>query len=117
MTFSLQQPHHILQKRLLEAKLSRGQVCGMTPNKGGVLLSRAHLKSHDKEEEEEEDDLIYVPCKVSWLKMCRLLSLLYLHQSCSPSSCCQCLGREVKVLIDSGCRLNLMSSLTVDRLG
>lgn len=51
----------------------------MTPNKGGVLLSRAHLKSHDKEEEEEEDDFMYVPCKVSWLKMCRLLYLLYLQ--------------------------------------
>uniref|UniRef100_A0A3B4YZ43 Uncharacterized protein n=1 Tax=Stegastes partitus TaxID=144197 RepID=A0A3B4YZ43_9TELE len=28
-----------------------------------------------------------------------------------------CLGRELNVLIDTGCRLNLMSSLTVGRLG
>lgn len=29
----------------------------------------------------------------------------------------QCLGRDVDVLIDTGCRFNLMSSSTVDRLG
>ncbi|XP_044048333.1 nuclear receptor-interacting protein 3-like [Siniperca chuatsi] len=86
------QPHHILQKRLLEAKLSRGRMnmCGVTPNNGGVLLSRTHLNSHEDEEEEEED-FIYVPCN--------------------------CLGQEVNVLIDTGCKLNLMSSLTVERSG
>ncbi|XP_051237687.1 nuclear receptor-interacting protein 3-like [Dicentrarchus labrax] len=85
------QPHHILQKRLLEAKLSRGRMrmCGVTPNNGGVLLSCNHLNSH--EENEEEDDFMYVPCK--------------------------CLGQEVNVLIDTGCKLNLMSSLTVERYG
>ncbi|XP_022612073.1 nuclear receptor-interacting protein 3 isoform X2 [Seriola dumerili] len=85
------QPHHILQKRLLEAKLSRGRMnmCGVTPNNGGVLLS-SHLNSH-KDEEEEEENFIYVPSK--------------------------CLGQEVNVLIDTGCKLNLMSSLTVERLG
>ncbi|XP_023254685.1 nuclear receptor-interacting protein 3 isoform X2 [Seriola lalandi dorsalis] len=85
------QPHHILQKRLLEAKLSRGRMnmCGVTPNNGEVLLS-GHLNSH-KDEEEEEENFIYVPSK--------------------------CLGQEVNVLIDTGCKLNLMSSLTVERLG
>lgn len=29
----------------------------------------------------------------------------------------KCLGRDVNVLIDTGCRVNLMSSSTVDRLG
>ncbi|KAM9352306.1 nuclear receptor-interacting protein 3-like [Symphorus nematophorus] len=86
------QPHHILQKRLLEAKLSRGRMnlCGVTPNNGSVLLSRSRLNSHENEEDEEED-FIYVPGK--------------------------CLGREVNVLIDTGCKLNLMSSLTVERFG
>ncbi|XP_071347470.1 nuclear receptor-interacting protein 3-like [Trachinotus anak] len=86
------QPHHILQKRLLEAKLSRGRMtmCGVTTNNGGVLLSCSHLNSHEDEEEEEED-FIYVPCKY--------------------------LGQEVNLLIDTGCKLNLMSSLTVERLG
>nr|XP_046250273.1 nuclear receptor-interacting protein 3-like [Scatophagus argus] len=86
------QPHHILQKRLLETKLSRGRmkICGGTPNNGGVLLSSSHLNSHE-EEEEEEEDFIYVPCK--------------------------CLGQEVNVLVDTGCKLNLMSSLTVDGFG
>ncbi|XP_047452313.1 nuclear receptor-interacting protein 3-like isoform X2 [Mugil cephalus] len=80
------QPHNILQKRLLEAKLSRGRMnmCG------GVLLSRSLVNSHDDENEEEED-LIHVLCK--------------------------CLGQEVNVLIDTGCKLNLMSSLSVERLG
>uniref|UniRef100_A0A3Q1GAS5 Nuclear receptor interacting protein 3 n=1 Tax=Acanthochromis polyacanthus TaxID=80966 RepID=A0A3Q1GAS5_9TELE len=86
------QPHNILQKRLLEAKLSRGRMnmCGVTPNSGGILLSCKNLNSHEDEKEEEED-FIHVPCK--------------------------CLGQELNVLIDTGCRLNLMSSLTVGRLG
>ncbi|XP_076588257.1 nuclear receptor-interacting protein 3-like [Chaetodon auriga] len=86
------QPHHILQKRLLETKLSRGRMnmCGVTPNKGGVLLSCPRLNSHE-DEEEEEGDFIYVPCK--------------------------CLGQQANVLIDTGCKLNLMSSLTVQRFG
>lgn len=33
------------------------------------------------------------------------------------SLCLQCFGRDVNVLIDTGCRFNLMSSSTVDRLG
>lgn len=83
------QPHHILQKRLLEAKLSRGgmNMCGVMPNNGGILLS-CHTR---EDEEQEEGDLIYVPSK--------------------------CLGQDVNVLIDTGCKLNLMSSRTVEKLG
>ncbi|XP_034541680.1 nuclear receptor-interacting protein 3-like [Notolabrus celidotus] len=85
------QPHHIIQKRLLESKLTRGRMnmCGETQN-SGVLLNCSHLHSYEDEEEEEED-LIYVPCT--------------------------CLGQEVNMLIDTGCKLNLMSSLTVERSG
>ncbi|XP_049430804.1 nuclear receptor-interacting protein 3-like isoform X2 [Epinephelus fuscoguttatus] len=90
---SKQGPHHILQKRLLEAKLTRGRMnlCGVTPNSGALLLTCSQFNSHQDEEEEEEEDFIYVPCK--------------------------CLGQKVKLLIDTGCRLNLMSSETVQRLG
>ncbi|KAI3371016.1 hypothetical protein L3Q82_023670, partial [Scortum barcoo] len=86
------QPHHILQKRLLEAKLSRGRMnmCGVTPNNAGLRLSCTHLHSHEDEEDEEEG-FIYVPSK--------------------------CLGQDVNLLIDTGCKLNLMSSLTVERFG
>ncbi|XP_029908638.1 nuclear receptor-interacting protein 3-like isoform X2 [Myripristis murdjan] len=86
------QPHHILQKRLLEAKLARGRLntCGVTANNNGVLLNRNQVKSL-KDEEEEEEDFIYVPCK--------------------------CSGQEDRLLIDTGCKLNLMSSLTVEKLG
>uniref|UniRef100_A0A3Q0QTT9 Aspartic peptidase DDI1-type domain-containing protein n=1 Tax=Amphilophus citrinellus TaxID=61819 RepID=A0A3Q0QTT9_AMPCI len=79
------QPHNILQKRLLEAKLSRGRInmCGVTPNNTEVHLSCHHLNSH----EDEEEDFIFVPCKVAHL------------------------------LIDTGCKLNLMSSVTVERFG
>nr|XP_019934392.1 PREDICTED: nuclear receptor-interacting protein 3 isoform X1 [Paralichthys olivaceus] len=86
------QPHHILQKRMLEAKLSRERInlCEVTVNNGGVLLSCSPLNSREDEEEEREY-LIYVQCK--------------------------CVGQEVNVLIDTGCKLNLMSSLTVETLG
>ncbi|XP_041652273.1 nuclear receptor-interacting protein 3-like [Cheilinus undulatus] len=83
------QPHHIIQKRLLEAKLSQGRInmCGVTQNNGGILLNCSRLNSN----EEDEEDRIYVPCK--------------------------CLGQEGNLLIDTGCKLNLMSSLTVERCG
>ncbi|CAI5665641.1 unnamed protein product [Oreochromis niloticus] len=86
---SKQGPHNILQKRLLEAKLCRGRInmCGVTPNNGEVHLSCSHVNS----QEDEEDDFILVPCK--------------------------CLGQEVNLLIDTGCKLNLMSSVTAERFG
>ncbi|XP_060892011.1 nuclear receptor-interacting protein 3-like [Labrus mixtus] len=82
------QPHHIIQKRQLEAKLSQGRM--VTLNNRELLLNLSQFNSNENEEEEEED-LIYVPCK--------------------------CFGKEVNLLIDSGCKLNLMSSLTVERSG
>lgn len=36
---------------------------------------------------------------------------------CTPSVCSQCLGQQVNVLIDTGCKLNLMSTLTMQRFG
>uniref|UniRef100_A0A665WPU2 Uncharacterized protein n=1 Tax=Echeneis naucrates TaxID=173247 RepID=A0A665WPU2_ECHNA len=91
---STQGPHHILQKRLLEAKLSQGRMnmCRVTPNNGHVFLNLTG------------DHLIEG----------------LLHKTTSTSNfsvCLQCLGKEVNILIDTGCKLNLMSSLTVERLG
>uniref|UniRef100_A0A3P9N8V5 Nuclear receptor-interacting protein 3 n=1 Tax=Poecilia reticulata TaxID=8081 RepID=A0A3P9N8V5_POERE len=85
------QPHNILQKRLLEAKLSQGRIDtqGVTPNSRGRQPSCWRFSNDNTEEAEE--DLIYVACK--------------------------CFGQEVPVLIDTGCSMNLMSSSTVDSLG
>lgn len=60
----LQQPHNILQKRLLEAKLSQGRIDtrGVTPNSRGEQLSCWQLSNED--EKEEGEDLIYVASKV-----------------------------------------------------
>ncbi|XP_038150730.1 nuclear receptor-interacting protein 3-like [Cyprinodon tularosa] len=84
------QPHNILQRRLLEAKLSQGRMDthGVTPNSRGVHQLSCRQFSN---EDEEGEDLICVACK--------------------------CFGQEVTLLIDTGCRMNLMSSVTVDRLG
>ncbi|XP_061578380.1 nuclear receptor-interacting protein 3-like [Cololabis saira] len=86
------QPHNILQKRLLEAKLAR-DVCGLTPNQNPPRTTRGVVLSRDlrSPEDEEDDDFIHVRCT--------------------------CLGQEVDVLIDTGCKLNLMSSRTVEGLG
>lgn len=35
----------------------------------------------------------------------------------APPLCIQCLGQEVNLLIDTGCKLNLMSSVTAERFG
>ncbi|XP_036002262.1 nuclear receptor-interacting protein 3 isoform X1 [Fundulus heteroclitus] len=84
------QPHTILQKRLLEAKLSQGRIDTHrgTPSRG---VQRSCRRLSNEDEKEGGDDIICVACK--------------------------CFGQEVTLLIDTGCRMNLISSLTVDRLG
>ncbi|XP_053742051.1 nuclear receptor-interacting protein 3-like [Synchiropus splendidus] len=84
------QPHNILQKRFFEAKLCQGRlnISGVPPNNHSYNFT--HLNSHGNEEEEDED-YIYVPC--------------------------QCMGQELSLRIDTGCKHNLMSIKTVDRLG
>lgn len=87
----------------------------LSPGEGGgdVVLNMNHFNS-DEEEEEEDGNLVYIPCKVimDTSKSFRKYAVF------QPSYfSCQCLGRDVIVLIDTGCRLNLISSLTVDRLG
>uniref|UniRef100_A0A3B4FZ12 Aspartic peptidase DDI1-type domain-containing protein n=1 Tax=Pundamilia nyererei TaxID=303518 RepID=A0A3B4FZ12_9CICH len=84
------QPHNILQKRLLEAKLCRGRInmCGVTPI--GLLKNSFQAQN------------------------IRDLFVKILH---APPLCIQCLGQEVNLLIDTGCKLNLMSSVTAERFG
>uniref|UniRef100_UPI0037E9C418 nuclear receptor-interacting protein 3-like isoform X1 n=1 Tax=Semicossyphus pulcher TaxID=241346 RepID=UPI0037E9C418 len=111
------QPHHIIQKRLLESKLTRGRfnMCGLTQHNGGLLMNCSRLNSNEDEEEEEED-LIQVPCKVSG-GFSIFIFLLHPFSPPIPPLCLQCLGQDVNVLIDTGCKLNLMSSQTVERSG
>uniref|UniRef100_A0A3P9IA68 Aspartic peptidase DDI1-type domain-containing protein n=1 Tax=Oryzias latipes TaxID=8090 RepID=A0A3P9IA68_ORYLA len=64
------------------------QACeSMAPKSGRMLLSPLN----SREDKREDEDFVHVLCK--------------------------CLGQEVKVLIDTGCKLNLMSSRTVEILG
>ncbi|NWX57824.1 NRIP3 protein, partial [Promerops cafer] len=88
------QPHNILQKRLMETNLSkfRGSRGSWTP-KGDLSsqtnkLNQTKLVSSGKTEDEE---LIVVSC--------------------------QCAGKELKAVVDTGSQHNLMSSACLDRLG
>ncbi|NXK64058.1 NRIP3 protein, partial [Sylvietta virens] len=88
------QPHNILQKRLMETNLSkfRGSRGSWTP-KGDLSsqtnkLNQTKLDSSGKTEDEE---LIVVSC--------------------------QCAGKELKAVVDTGSQHNLMSSACLDRLG
>ncbi|XP_077640418.1 nuclear receptor-interacting protein 3 isoform X4 [Lonchura striata] len=88
------QPHNILQKRLMETNLSklRGSRGTWAP-KGDLSsqtnkLNQTKLGSSGKTEDEE---LIVVSC--------------------------QCAGKELKAVVDTGSQHNLMSSACLDRLG
>ncbi|XP_048163675.1 nuclear receptor-interacting protein 3 isoform X1 [Corvus hawaiiensis] len=88
------QPHNILQKRLMETNLSklRGSRGSWSP-KGDLSsqinkLNQTKLGSSGKMEDEE---LIAVSC--------------------------QCAGKELKAVVDTGSQHNLMSSACLDRLG
>ncbi|KAJ8396721.1 hypothetical protein AAFF_G00015590 [Aldrovandia affinis] len=89
------QPHTILQRRLLEANLSRCRVNnrGAKLTKNAIVLQNNSFNQGKQEglAQPEEEDLIYV--------------------------CCKCSGCEFKVLIDTGCQLNLMSTACAEKLG
>ncbi|NXR55729.1 NRIP3 protein, partial [Hippolais icterina] len=85
------QPHNILQKRLMETNLSKFR--GSWTPKGDLSsqtnkLNQTKLDSSGKTEDEE---LIVVSC--------------------------QCGGKELKAVVDTGSQHNLMSSACLDRLG
>uniref|UniRef100_A0A4W4F8G6 Aspartic peptidase DDI1-type domain-containing protein n=1 Tax=Electrophorus electricus TaxID=8005 RepID=A0A4W4F8G6_ELEEL len=83
------QPHNILQRRLLEANLSRNRLNSLTvkpPYKSIVQNCAVNSKAQDT-----DDDLCQVVC--------------------------QCFGQEVAVTLDTCCAKNLISSLSVEKLG
>ncbi|KAM9605371.1 nuclear receptor-interacting protein 3 isoform 1-T1 [Morphnus guianensis] len=88
------QPHNILQKRLMETNLSklRSSRGSWTPKSDISAqtnkLTQTKLGSSGKTEDEE---LIVVSC--------------------------QCAGKELKAVVDTGSQHNLMSSACLDRLG
>ncbi|XP_009184889.1 nuclear receptor-interacting protein 3 isoform X1 [Papio anubis] len=82
------QPHNILQRRLMETNLSKLR-SGRVP-----WASKTNKVNQAKSEglkKSEEDDMILVSC--------------------------QCAGKDVKALVDTGCLYNLISLACVDRLG
>ncbi|XP_036440629.1 nuclear receptor-interacting protein 3-like [Colossoma macropomum] len=83
------QPHNILQRRLLEANLSRNRLNTRTSKAPSKNIVQSH--GVNSESQEMESDLIQVVG--------------------------QCSGREVVVTIDTGCTLNLISSVSVEKLG
>ncbi|RXM27169.1 Transmembrane protein 9B [Acipenser ruthenus] len=89
------QPHNILQRRLLETNLSkfRGNNCGTRiPNNGISVQSYGfHQDREQSLTTSEEEDLICV--------------------------CCKCAGKEIKIVIDTGCRFNLITTACLDRFG
>ncbi|KAL9849848.1 nuclear receptor-interacting protein 3 isoform 2-T2 [Geothlypis trichas] len=87
------QPHNILQKRLMETNLSkfrgsRGSWAPKDLSSQTNKLNQTRLGSPGKTEDEE---LIVVSC--------------------------QCAGKELKAVVDTGSQHNLMSSACLDRLG
>ncbi|NXP81904.1 NRIP3 protein, partial [Ramphastos sulfuratus] len=89
------QPHNILQKRLMETNLSklrcnRGSWAAKSESSAQTnKLSQTQLGSSGTTEDEEE--LIVVSC--------------------------QCAGKELKAVVDTGSQHNFMSSACLDKLG
>ncbi|XP_041522845.1 nuclear receptor-interacting protein 3 [Microtus oregoni] len=82
------QPHNILQRRLMETNLSKLRSSRVP------WASKTNKFNQSKSEglkKCEDDDMILVTC--------------------------QCAGKDMKALVDTGCQYNLISSACVDRLG
>ncbi|KFU87094.1 Nuclear receptor-interacting protein 3, partial [Chaetura pelagica] len=88
------QPHHILQKRLMETNLSklRSSRGSWTPKSDiSVQANRLNQTQSGSSGKMEDEELIVVNC--------------------------QCAGKELKAVVDTGSQHNLMSSACLDRLG
>lgn len=83
------QPHNILQRRLLEANVSRNRLNNRIMKAPVNNVVQSH--GVNSETKETESDLIQVMG--------------------------QCAGREVVVTVNTGCTLNLISSVSVEKLG
>ncbi|KAF7486194.1 Hypothetical predicted protein [Marmota monax] len=82
------QPHNILQRRLMETNLSKFRSSRVPWASKTNKLNQAKSEGLKKS---EDDDMILVSC--------------------------QCAGKDVKALVDTGCQYNIISSACVDRLG
>ncbi|XP_046927972.1 nuclear receptor-interacting protein 3 [Lynx rufus] len=82
------QPHNILQRRLMETNLSKLRSSRVPWASKTNKLNQAKSEGLKKS---DDDDMILVSC--------------------------QCAGKDVKALVDTGCQYNLISSACVDRLG
>ncbi|XP_060623155.1 nuclear receptor-interacting protein 3 [Anolis sagrei] len=88
------QPHSILQKRLMEtnmSKLRHGRGTSSPKNDLPAQTNKLNQMKLDCPKKTEQDDLILV--------------------------CCQCAGKELQVVVDTGCQRNIISSACLERLG
>ncbi|NXH21777.1 NRIP3 protein, partial [Bucco capensis] len=88
------QPHNILQKRLMETNLSklRSSRGGWTPKSDiSAQTNKPNSTKQGSSGKTEDEDLIVVSC--------------------------QCAGKELKAVVDTGSQHNLMSSACLERLG
>ncbi|XP_038620751.1 nuclear receptor-interacting protein 3 [Tachyglossus aculeatus] len=87
------QPHNILQRRLMETNLSKLRNRAPWAPKGEAAnkASRGHQGKPEGLKKVEEEDMILVSC--------------------------QCFGKDLKAVVDTGCQYNLISSACLDRLG
>ncbi|XP_062433881.1 nuclear receptor-interacting protein 3 [Rhea pennata] len=85
------QPHNILQRRLMEANLSKLRSSRGTWAPRNDIPCKPNQTKLGSSKRTEEEELIAVSC--------------------------QCAGKELKAVVDTGSRYNLISSACLDRLG
>ncbi|XP_044282037.1 nuclear receptor-interacting protein 3 [Varanus komodoensis] len=87
------QPHNILQKRLMETNMSKRHNRGSSSQKNDLSAQANKLNQMKLEgpKKTEQEDLILV--------------------------CCQCSGKELQLVVDTGCQHNIISSACLERLG
>ncbi|XP_028587635.1 nuclear receptor-interacting protein 3 isoform X1 [Podarcis muralis] len=88
------QPHNILQRRLMETNMSRlrhNRGSCSQKNELSLQTNKLNQMKLDGPKKTEQEDLILV--------------------------CCQCAGKELQVVVDTGCQRNIISSACLERLG
>ncbi|NXC28239.1 NRIP3 protein, partial [Campylorhamphus procurvoides] len=91
------QPHNILQKRLMETNLSK------------LRCSRGSWSP--------KGDPSQLPSQTNKLNQTKLGSSAKMEDEELIVVSCQCAGKELKAVVDTGSQHNLMSSACLDRLG
>ncbi|KAJ7344447.1 hypothetical protein JRQ81_000397 [Phrynocephalus forsythii] len=88
------QPHNILQRRLMETNLSKlrhNRGSSSQKNELSVQTNKLNQMKLDGPRKTEQDDLILI--------------------------CCQCVGKELQAVVDTGYQRNIISSACLERLG